>query len=73
MEEGDRMRIFKKAFKKMLVERVKAKLEKRYGKKMDKLADEMMDSFDKWMRMKKDMMEVGDFDLEEKMMEVIKG
>ncbi len=67
------MHLLKKAFKKMLVERLKAKLEKKYGKKMDKLADEVMDSFDKWMKMKKDMMEIGDFDLEEKMMEVIKG
>jgi hypothetical protein len=71
--EGQGMKVFRKAFKKMLVSRVRDRLEKRYGKKMDKLADEMMATFDKWMKMKKDMMEMEEFDLEEKMMEILKG
>jgi hypothetical protein len=71
--EGDGMRVFRRAFKMMLVSRVKDRLEKRYGKKMDKLADSMMVTFDKWMKMKKDMMEMEEFDLEEKMMEILKG
>jgi hypothetical protein len=61
-----------KAMKKMLVGRIKDKLEKKYGKKMDAVADMAFEAFEKHMKLKKEMMEQEEFDLREKMMEIFK-
>ncbi len=61
-----------KAMKKMLVGRIKDKLEKKYGKKMDAVADKVFEAFEKHLKMKKEMMEQEEFDLGETMMEIFK-
>jgi hypothetical protein len=61
-----------KAMKKMLVGRIKDKLEKKYGKKMDAVADQVFEAFEKHMKIKKEMMEQEEFDLREKMMSVFR-
>lgn len=61
-----------KAMKKMLVGRIKDKLEKKYGKKMDAAADKVFEAFEKHMKLKKEMMEQEGFDLREEMMAILK-
>ncbi len=61
-----------KAFKKMLVSRLMDRMEKKYGKKLDKVADLVMEKFEQHMKIKKEMMEAAEFDLEEKIMETLK-
>jgi len=61
-----------KAMKKMLVSRIREKLEKKYGKKMDAVADMAFEAFEKHIKLKKEMMAQEEFDLKEKMMSVFK-
>lgn len=61
-----------KAMKKMLVGRIKDRLEKKYGKKMDAAADKVFEAFEKHMKLKKEMREQEGFDLREEMMSILK-
>lgn len=61
-----------KAMKKMLVGRIKDKLEKKYGKKMDAVADKVFESFEKHRKLKKEIMEQEGFDLREEVMGILK-
>ena len=69
-EEGRRFKakfLVKKAFMSLIKDRLKAKFEKKYGQKLDALADVLFEHFEAKMKVKKEMMSLEDFSLEEEM------
>ena len=48
-------KIVKKAVKKLLIEKTKAKIEERWGEKLDAVAQEMVDMAEEKMKMKKEI------------------